>query len=272
MKNEGVSAVALGREGEVYLLDRANRRVLRVAPGPVGDVALAAQVPEDGENLDVGPDNALAVHSPLRARVWLYDNGELAGELPVPRTFRRIRGIALGPSRVVSLYNAFQETFTLGSPAAPLPLGTVLHTSREGEHLLGDGRGVAVRLTADARPEVLLLTQGPRTRIHARHTLPEQVLAARVVGAAGSTICLRLEQQAEHWGDELLVDRKAVCLGALSGERLLERDLSRPGSFVPRRELALGGDPLRLAFIRAEEQGLRLMVWPVPAAGKGVAP
>jgi hypothetical protein len=261
----GASAVAVGPGGEVYVLDRLNRRVLLAAEKAT---SVAAQVPEDAEDLTVGPDGALAAYSPLRARVWIFEGGAPAGEVAVDRALRDLQGVRLGASRQVLVHNAHQETYAAGSPSLPRTLASVLMSKRKGAFLLADGTGVAVHRQADGRPEVLLLRTEERTRVIASHLLQEKVLAARIVGLAGGVACLRLEQAAP--GPAFLVQRRAVCLDLRSGARLLERALPSPGLYLPRQELSLGGSPPRLVFVRPEEKGLRIDSWgiPTPAGGQ----
>lgn len=259
---QGPTSVAIGPAGAVYLLDRLHRRVLMVRNNEV-QVA-ASQVPRDAMDLAVGPDGALAVYSPLRARVWIYDSsGSPAGQLSVPRILRNIRGISLGPSRTVWLDSAHQERMLLGSPSEPHSLEAMLHSKQEGAFSLDDGTGVAAVLKAGGQAELLRLDDsGERVKVKARHPLPgAPLLAARVVGVAKDVVCLRLErEQTGHPGFALHVARQALCIDAKSGTQLLKEDLPAPGLYLPRRELAVGGDPPRLALIHPEPSGLRLRV------------
>jgi len=234
---------------------------------------VAAVVPEDAEDLAVGADGTLALYSPWRARVWVYGGGAPV-EMAVPRLLRGIRGVALGPSRQVLLHTAYQETLSLGSPSLPQTPEAILAQKREGEVLLADGRGVAVRLQGDGRPEVLLRWPGERLDTAARFPLPERVLAARVVGAADRAVCLRLEQVDVRAaaGPGFTVQRQVVCHDVDSGARLLQRDLPAPGRYAPPREVAVGGVPARVAFMEAAREGLRVTVVPLPDKPAEVAP
>lgn len=254
----GVSAVAFGPGGALFLLDRHNGRVIQVHQG---ELKIAARVSITAEELSVGPAGTLAIYSPLHATVRLYDRGIMTGEVTVPRILRQIQHIALGPSRSISVQNAYQETLTLGPPALPQSLETILHSRRRGAAFLPDGTGVAARLTPDGSPELILLGLSEKAPLKASFPLRGKALAARIIGAHGYSVCLRLERAAP--GDGFNVHRRAVCLDARSGERLLDRDLGRPGLFLPRRELTLGGSPARLAFIKPEQGGLRLTLWPL---------
>jgi hypothetical protein len=255
-------------DGAPLVLDRLNRRVLRL--GVDGrPPQVAAEVPEDAEDLAVAADGTLALYSPWRARVWVHGGGTPV-EMAVPRTLREIRGVALGPSRQVLLDTAYQETFSLGSPSMPQTATAILAQRREGAVLLADGRGVAVRLLPDGRPEVLLRRPGERLDAAVRFDLPERVLAARIVGAAGRAVCLRLEQAAA--GPTFTVQRQVVCHDVDGGARLLQRDLPAPGLYVPAREVAVGGSPARVAFLEATAAGLRVHSLPLPAKPEEVTP
>jgi hypothetical protein len=250
---QGVSAVAVGPEGTMYLLDRLNQRVLRVSADAVETVAT---VPEDTEDLAVGPDGALALYSPLRSRVWIYAEGKLAGEVEVPRALHQIQSLSLGPSRRVMVHDAHQETRWLGSPIAPQTLPAILHSKREGRAFLEDGSGVVVVRLPDGRPDLRVLSGSERPAVRTHFVLPEPVLAARILGVARDQVCLRLEQ-----GSIEEVRRRAVCVDAASGKRVLDVLLAPPGLYAPRRELALGGSPASLAFIHPEREGLRIRRW-----------
>lgn len=266
---DGVSAVAAGPGDGALLLDRLNGRV--VWTGPKG-ARVVAEAPSDAEDLAVGPDGAYALHSLVRARVWLYEGANLAGTLAVDRSLRELVGVSVGASRRLALHNASQETWPLGSPAAPASLTATLHGKREGAFLLRDGAGVAVRLTRDqtgalgghGHPELLVLAQGQRARVTTKHLLPDRVLSARVVGVAGRVACLRLEG-GEH-GATVRVTRRVVCHDVDSGARVLDHALGAPGLYVPRRELSVGEAPARVVFIHPEDKGLRVHTWALPTA------
>jgi hypothetical protein len=115
---------------------------------------------------------------------------------------------------------------------------------------------------------VLLRRPGERLDRADRFALPERVLAARIVGAAGPAVCLRLEQAGA--GPGFAVQRQVVCHDTTSGARLLQRDLPAPGLYLPAREVAVGGSPARVAFIEAAADGLRVRSVPLPA--KPLAP
>jgi hypothetical protein len=257
----GPSAVAVAPDGAVLVLDRLNRRVLRLADDG-RPPQIVAEAPEDAEDLAAGDDGTLALYSPWRALVWVHGGGAPA-TMAVPRGLRGVQRLGVGPSRQVLLHTAYQETFSLGSPAVPQTEAAVLAQHREGAVQLDDGRGAAVRLLPDGRPELLLRRPGERLDRAERFALPERVLAARLVGAAGPAVCLRLEQAGP--GPGFTVQRQVVCHDTQSGARLLQRDLPAPGRYVPAREVAVGGSPARVAFIEAAPDGLRVHSVPLPA-------
>jgi hypothetical protein len=268
---EGPSAVAAGPGGAVFVLDRLQGRVLRIGS------SLAqhhASVAEDLIDLTAAADGALALHSPLRALVQVLDPaGQPAGSLRVPRLFRQVQRVGLGASRQLTLHVAMQETFRLGSPAAPQTLETVLHSKREGAFLLAHrgSAGLAVRRLPDGRPELLVLSNvpGERSRVLQRHALGAPVLAARIVGVAGDVACLLLERKTTASNAALKVHRTAVCLDVTSGREALRVDLPDVGLYLPRRELAVGIAPPRLLLIHPRPRGLRIKVWPLADAQGG---
>lgn len=266
----GPSAIAVAPDGTPLVLDRLNQRVLRLAEGGRPPQVIA-QAPEDAEDLAISPDGVLALYSPLRARVWVYGD-DAPAELSVPRLIREVRGVTLGRSRQILVDTAYQETYSLGSPSVPQSEAAIFGQRREGAALLADGRGVAVHLLADGRPELLLRRPGERLAAAARIPLPEQVLAARVVGVAGRAVCLRLEQAQATSGPAFNVSRRVVCHDVDSGARLLARDLPAPGLYLPSRELAVGGTPARVAFLHATPAGLRIETMALPARPEEVTP
>ena len=265
---EGPSAVAVGPDGAAWVLDRLNRRVLRLEPEK-GRVEVAAAVPEDAEDLTVGADGTLAVYSPLSARVLVGVVGA-PREVAVPRSLSEIRGVLLASGRRVLVQTAHQERYFVGTPAAPQTLATMLHSRRAGEFEIEDGRGVAVRRLQGGVAELLLRRPGERLAAAAGFVLPERVLAARVVGTAGLTACLRLE--IEQPGPGVSVRRTVVCHDMTTGARRFARDLAAPGRYLPRREIAVGGVPARLALLHAGVEGLEVALVPLGAPAKGAAP
>jgi hypothetical protein len=258
--------------GEVLVLDRLKGRVLEVTRGGVTQVAAA---PRDAEDLAAGPGGVIGLHSPLRSRVFLrqLSGGTDLGELGVPRELRLVRGVVIGATREVLVQDAHQETYRIGRPGSALELPAVLHSKREGEWLLGDGRGLALRRHGDGRAELLVLRRGPHAPVELRRWLPGEVLAARIIGLASGIACLRLERARPDHGPRISVDREALCLEVLDGREIFRRALPDPAAsrYLPRRELALGGAPLRLAFMSPREDGLQVELWPLPVSGASLA-
>jgi hypothetical protein len=273
---EGPSAVAVGPAGangagdQVYLLDRLNERVLVVG---ASETRVTAAVPADSEELAVGPDGALATLSPFRARAWVYGtDGGLIGELAVPRTFQRIHGIGLGPSRRVSLRTSYQESHDLGSPSAPTDLTAALRSKREGAFFLADGHGVVARHHEDGTSEIVILDPGPvdvttntreSTRVARRVDVGPGWSSVRLVGTVDDIACVRLE--AVRSTPEIAVDRAARCFDTTTGALLLDEALPAPGVYVPRQELAFGGHPGRLVFLHPTDDGLTVTTWTLDA-------
>ena len=99
-----------------------------------------------------------------------------------------------------------------------------------------------------------------------RHPLAEDVSAARLVGLLGNVACLRLEKVTST--PEITVERRAVCVDAISGDIVVEHELADVGLYLPRRELAVGGG--YLAFIRPTAAGLELKRFALPRPGMAV--
>ncbi len=262
----GPSAVAVGPQGQVVVLDGVNGRVMRVEDGKAVRVSRA---PKDADDLTVGPDGAIGVLGALSGKVSLFNpDGDAAGEVLVPRLFRDVDGVAIGPSRRIIVTNAFQERWVIGSPSVPMPVDVALRTKREGIAELPDGRGLAVSKT-EAGIEMLVFSAGAdeRTRVDARWAVAPGADAARIVGVSGNIACMRVERLGQG-SAAIDVARQAVCVDATTGREALRRDLPAPGLYVPRHELAFGGVPATLAFVHPEDSGLRVMTWTV---GKGGA-
>ena len=268
---DGASAVAVASDGSMLLLDRLNQRVVRLdRQGRQRGPWTVTRVPADVEELTVAADGALGVYSPLRARVWIYEGDVVTGEVPVPRGLRELLTIELGASRNVIARSAHQEMYRLGPPSAPQTLASVLHSKREGAFELTDGSGIAARLDAKGRPEMLVLdVTGERTRVARRHALSSvPVLSARIVGVEHDVACVRLEHRID--GASFRVRRSVTCLNASSGEIVLERELGAvDGPYVPRRSFAMGGNPTRLVFMQPADDGLHITAWDVPRAAQG---
>jgi len=245
----------------VWILDQLNERALRLSGPDLHPSGSTGPLPPDAEDLAVSSDGrALATFSPLRSRVFVVEAGATR-EVPVPRALDPVVALAFGVQRQLLVATAYQETFPVGSPAAPRSEPSVFAAKREGAAFLADGTGVQVLRRTDGRPEVILVRAGSeRTVDVGRRVLNRTVHAARVVGAGGGVACLRLEHEAG--AVPLRVRREAVCMEAATGRIVLDRALPDPGSNLPRRELAMGGG--RLAFIHPENNGLRVVAWSVP--------
>jgi hypothetical protein len=251
----GPPAVAVAPSGEVLVLDALNARVLAVGARGEARVA-AAGIAIDAEDLAVGADQALAVFSSLQARTWLFEpDGTPAGSVALDRAFRHMTGLSIGPSRQLAFRSAYQETFRIGSPSAPLDLASSLASKREGAFLLADGRGVAVR-AAGGRASLLVVDNPAdrRSTVVTAYDLPGAVDAAQLVGLSGTTACVRTERL--DAAPTVVVHRRAVCLDVRSGRVTLDRALAVPGIYQPRHELALGGSPPRLAMVHATPDAL----------------
>ncbi|MFT3770570.1 MAG: hypothetical protein QM820_34520 [Minicystis sp.] len=263
---EGPSSVAV-RGASIVILDRRNERVIEVNGNAV---RVAAEVPRDAEHLAIGPDGALAAWSPLRATVWLRArDGQPAGEITVPRVLRDVTAIHLADSRRVQLETAFQETMDLGSPRAPLDLSATLRTKREGAGFLPDGHGVAVRRIDGRAAELLVMGEGATSGRESRHAVLRRIRvegpldAARIVGSAGSVVCMRIERVAG--APAVSVEREARCIDAETGATVLRAALPPPGPYTPHEELAVGRNPPTLAAITPQEDGLLVQRWSLPA-------
>lgn len=264
----GPNAVAVTPQGRALLLDSLNSRVLLV--GHQGQPRIAATVPVDSEDLVAGADGSFAAFSPVQATAWFYGaDGAPAGEMQVPRTLRMLQRLSIGVSRTLQAHNGYQEIMRLGSPSVPMDLVATLHSKLEGAELLPDGRGLACHVSED-RAELWLIRQADaereRSEVVARHELPGVARAARIIGAEGTTVCMRLEQVEST--PHISVERRALCMDALSGELLLEQPLPKPGLYLPRTELAMGAG--RLAFIHPTADGLKLSSWRIPERSTAV--
>lgn len=266
---EGPSSVAVGPAGEVIVLDRVNERLIAIGNGGVSCVR--AQVPRDAEHVAVGPDGATAAWSPLRATVWVHGrDGSALGDLAVPRVLRDVMRVEMGASHTLYAVTAMQETWSLGSPGAPLDLAATLRTKREGAAFLPDGRGVAARRTADGGGEILVLGparegetprrgEAPRTGVAWSFPIEGPLAAVRVVGTAGRAICARVERVTQQGAQgPIAVEREALCVQAGTGEVLLRREMGRPGLYTMHEDVAVGGDPPVLAIARPGEDGLEI--------------
>jgi hypothetical protein len=73
-------------------------------------------------------------------------------------------------------------------------------------------------------------------------------------------------------GPVISVRRRAICLDAATGAKLTDTELPAPGLYLPRRELAAGGDVPVLAFIHPGQDGLKVKVCAIPEAGASGSP
>jgi len=254
---EGPSAVAVGAAGQLLVLDRLNERVLSIAPN--GQVHTAGAVPRDAEHLAAADDGAFAAWSPLRATVWLSGrDGASLGDVLVPRVLRDVQRIGLESSHRVMAITSMQETLALGSPRAPLELADTLRSRREGAAFLADGRGVAARRTEGGGGEILVYraatNDDSKPPVSWRYSIAAPVTAVRVVGAAGSILCARIERVTQDTA--LFVEREALCLQADSGQVVARHQMGRPGLYAPHQDAAAGRGVL--AIIRPEAGGLRI--------------
>ena len=260
----GPQALAIDGDGEVFVLDNVNGRVLAIEPTGEARVAVA-KVAAHSEDLALAPDGAIATYSPLLATVSIADaSGAPAGEVAVSRSLRHVRGISMQSSRRVVVHSAYQETFPVGSAAAPLSLPETLHGKREGAALLPGERGVIARASGDGAVELQVVralsmdsvTTGDRQRTLATLPVPGAASAGRVVGAADGLACVTLEQLTD--GATVRVQRRVACLRLASpaGAVVFDEPLPAPAVYQPARPVALGGAPLAVAWMQPSDVGL----------------
>lgn len=264
---QGPNAVAVLDASRILVLDRLAGRVA-VVDGS-GAVRTLATVPVDVEDVAAGP-GVFVTSSPVRASAEVFDlEGKSLGVLPVPRELRDVTSLAFGADRRVVAKTAYQEQITLGVPAAPVALASALAGKREGAYLLPDGRGVRVRAQNGAAV-IEVVTQAAdeqaRSEVVKSWPIAGAVTAARILGGAGSSVCLRTETLADD--GVLSVTRRAVCVDVASGMCSFDEALPAPGLYVPRTEVAFGSG--RLAWIHPTAEGLA--VTSVRIAATEVAP
>jgi len=238
----GPQAIAVGPTGETFVLDSVNARVLAV--GATIRVAVDG-IAHDAEALTVGADGAIAVYSPLKSTAWIFDrDGAPAGSVAIDRALHQTVGISLGASRQVLVHSAYQETMSAGSPSAPTSLATLLTGKREGAFLFPDGAGVTTHATSSG-VELLVVTNaaGRRSSTRAAFPIPGDASAAMLVGVAGTSACMRVEQVAQP-SDRVEVTRRAVCMDATNGRVLTDLALAKPELYVPAHELAAGANTI----------------------------
>ena len=267
---QGAAAIAVAPTGEVLVLDGVNRRV--VAIGKDGTTRTAvSNVPSDADDIAVGPDGAIAVYGALTQKVTIFDHGQRAQEMAIPRVFHDVDRIALGASRRVSFRTGLGETLELGSPSFPLPLDVTLASKKEGAALLRDHTGVRAEVTRgeDGRVHAALVrvasgSSDQRATVLSSHALDADAL--HVIGAVGNVACARLEHVSSASG-AISVEREAVCVDMAADRETLRVDLGAPGMYTPRGELAVGGVPAVLAFALPDDDGLHVTTY---AIGGGV--
>lgn len=271
----GPQAIAVGNDGEVFVLDNVNGRVLAVDASGAARVAVA-EVVAHSEGLAIGPDGAIATYSPLLSAVAIADaTGAPAGEVRVSRMLRHVRGISLQSSRRVLVHTAQQETFPVGSPSAPLALPATLHGKREGAAPLGDDRGVSVLATGGGQVELQIVRAGAMTstataerrRVLATLPVPGGASAGRVVGATDELACATLERVGN--GAPVTVQRRLACLRLASpaGVVVHEEALPAPAIYQPPHPVALGGAPLSVASMQPSDAGLTVRSCSIAAHG-----
>jgi hypothetical protein len=259
----GATAIAVGQQGEVFVLDAVNGRVARANGRALRTVA---KVTKDAADLAVSSDGALAVRRTMTPRISVLDpRGSLIGEVDATPA-GAVDSIELGPSRRVVVHSALQETFQLGSPSAAQLPEFALATKREGAAILPNGDGLTV--VADHGEITLrVVTQATETK---RSTTRSSVsigrgTAARLAGVSGSIACVRVEH-VDPASTTIAVQRDAICADIDSGAVVFRHALGEPGIYTPEHELAYAGNTL--AFAHAEPEGLRLMTWTIEGGAR----
>jgi hypothetical protein len=250
----GAPAVAVGANGQTYVLDALHERVVRATKG---DLVTVAKVPRDCDDLAVAADGAIAVRRSVKPEVLVFTpSGELVGKVDTSAV-EDVDAIALGSSRRVTVTNPFQESFLLGSPSAPQMPAAVRANKREGAAVMPDGRGIVAVHTDAGELELRVLSQqGESTSVAATLRLGEGD-AARVVGVDRGVACARVEHSAQDPASkELSTKREVACVDVASGKTVFREELPPPGAYMPRRELSFAGG--RLVFARPTMDGLEL--------------
>jgi hypothetical protein len=240
----GAPAVAVDRDGRVFVLDAINARIARVADDDLVDVA---EVPPDSDDLAIGPDGAFAVHRSVKPEILVLDpEGRKVGVVDTSAV-ADVDGIALARSRRVLVTNSFQETFSLGSPAMPQLPSAILDGKREND--------VQAVRTESGNLELRGADGATRVRLGPGD-------AARVIGTSGDLVCARVEHVIQREAAEAIrVRREAACVDMRTGRVALRVDLPPPGAFVPRRELAFAAHTL--VFAQPTDRGIELQKWSV---------
>lgn len=255
----GVPAVAVGPNGDVFVLDAVNRRIVRATGREV--LPVASEVPLDADDLGVSNDGATVVHRAMSTKVLVLDpHGAKIGEVDT-QGMGEVDSVALGASRRVIVKSAFQETFQLGSPHAPQLPEAAYRTRKVGAELLSSGDGV-VTIVKDGSAELHVVAQGEHAGDRNVFSLGSAA-SAHIVGVSANVVCMRIEHLTSD--GPIAVEREARCVDAKSGKTVFKTDLGAPGLYVPRRELTFARG--RLAFAKPEKQGLVITTWAVNLEG-----
>lgn len=241
----GAPAVAVDRNGRIFVLDAINARIARVVGDDLVDVA---EVPPDADDLAIGPDGAFAVHRSVKPEIIVLDpEGHRVGIVDTSAV-SDVDGIALGRSRRVLVTNSFQETFSLGSPAMPQLPSAILDGKRENDVQAVRTESGDLELRGASGATRVSLGKGD---------------ALRVVGTQGDLACARIEHVVERDGAEgvIRVRREAACVDMRTARIALRVDLPPPGAFVPRRELAFAASTL--VFAQPTDRGIEIQKWSV---------
>lgn len=251
---EGVSAVALDPRGRVYLLDRLNSRVVRVA----GDqLTRVNDVASDAEDLVVGEREQVAAYSPLHARIRVHRDGKILGDVAVPRVVAHPTLIRFAENGELALQNAFQETYRLGRPGLSQTPATVLRSKREGAFFTSDGTPLTIRVEAEGAAYLF--------RGRHRSLFANDVLSARLIGLSSTRICGHVERRLQIGSNR--ISRELRCVDLNDSQWSFSQELPEQYLYLPRRSVAMDGSTV--AFINPETRGLRVMVWSLGRPAEG---
>jgi hypothetical protein len=253
----GPSALAVAPSGALLIVDGQNQQLVSVRGNVVHKLA---DLGVDDEDVAAGMDDRLVVYSPLHARASFHDaGGRLLGSLSVPRELRDVEGVTLGPSLRLSVRTSLQETFLIGSPTVPQALAQVLHNKEEGIFSAGDRERFAVTVK-NGRAELHIYSGAQKQR---SLELVQDASALRLVGVAANVACVLIERVrgSQPMQVAMKVDREARCVDVASGRLVLSVELGAVGLYLPRHELAVGGNEPVLAWMHPEPSGMRIRVW-----------
>ncbi len=257
----GPLAVSL-RGGDTLLLDNQRGRLVRVDSAGLART-LADNVDPTAEDLAVGPTGAVAAFSPLRGQVSVWSSeGTHLGNVKVPRSLRHVARVELGSSNQVFAFSPLQERHSLGSPTAPMALGSVLRSNVEGAWRVGERTGVvSVARDGGAELRVLLAPKdGSRAQVTRALEVPgSDVDAVQIMAGSGTVVCARTESVSSGTGP-IEVSRRLVCVDLATDTWVVDRALPPPGLYLPRREIAaeLVGNRLTTLHARPSLSGLEL--------------